>query len=101
VAGAALAPEQLAHHGQRVGALGDGVAMAAVGGEQDVRGRQVRAHADRHRLLADGGMDGAQHQLLLEPPERRLLEGADAQHGAVVAEQPAGVEIARRRRHCA
>ena len=40
VAGAALAPEQLAHHGERVGTLGDGVAVAAVGREQDVGSRR-------------------------------------------------------------
>ena len=97
VAGAALAAEQLAHHGERVGALGDGVAVAAVGGEQDVGSREIGAHADRHRLLADGGMDGTEHELLLEALERRLLEGANAQHGAVVAQEPRRIEIARRR----
>ena len=89
------AAEQLAHHGERVGALGEGVAVAAMGREQHVVAGEVGADARRDRLLADRRMDRPEHELLPQALERQLLEGADAPHEAVVRRQALDVEIGR------
>ena len=95
LAGAAGPAQKLAHHGCRVRALGQNVAMAAVVGEQDVVDLEVPANADGHRLLADRGVDGAVHFAVAVGLERRLLEGANAVHEAVEVEVALDVEIAR------
>ena len=92
---AAFTPEQLAHHGERVGALGEGVAVAAMGREQHVVAGEVGADAGRDRLLADRGMDRPEDELLPQALERQLLEGADAPHEAVVRQEALDVEIGR------
>jgi hypothetical protein len=40
-------------HGSHVEPLGHDVPVSAVRGRDDVVGAQLRAHADRHRLLAN------------------------------------------------
>src|SRR5437762_2563520 len=50
------APEQLRHHAVYVAALGDGVAVAAVGAGYVIVRSQGGAGADRYRFLSDGGM---------------------------------------------
>jgi len=88
------AAEQLAHHAGGVGALGQRVAVAAVGGGEQVAALQVVAHAGGHCLLPSGQVQRAAHAggLARGGPEGghaalaevfgRILEGADAQHGA-------------------
>ena len=51
--------EELGDQFARRHALGQRVAVAAVGAEDDVVGAQVRADADGDRLLADVGVAGA------------------------------------------
>ena len=92
-AASALAAEELAHHRLRVRALDQGVAVAAVGGEQQVLALQVRAHPRRARLLADRRMQRSGHEPFLERRERGLLEGAHAAHVAVVPGQAFGVDV--------
>ncbi len=94
VAGAAVAAEQLAHHGGASAPL----AMVWpwprwVDSSTSLR-RRVAAHADRDRLLADRGMDRAQHQALLLRRQTGFLEGADARHLMVQTEHTLGIEIA-------
>ena len=76
------AAEQLGHHAPDVGALGDAVAVAAVGAGDAIARRQVRAHPDRDRLLAHVGMhravDLAGHPQLDGP----LVELPDQDHRA-------------------
>ena len=93
-AASADAAEQFAHHRGAVGAFGERVAVAAMGGEQDVLAREQRDDAGCHRLLPDRGMDGAEHELVAEAAERRLLERADAEHEAVMRPQARNVDIA-------
>src|SRR5579875_560149 len=69
-----------------------------MGGEQDVLAREQRDDAGGHRLLPDGGMDGAEHELVAEPAERRLLERTDAEHEAVMRPQARNIHIAPRGR---
>ena len=58
-------------------------------GEEHVVAAKVQADAGRDRLLADGGVDGTEHGLRVETADRRLLEGADAPHGADLVAQAA------------
>ena len=92
------AAEQLAHHRRAVGALGERVAVAAMGGEQDVLAREQRDHAGGDRLLPDRGVDGAEHELVAEAAERRLLERANAEHQAVMRPQALDIDVAPLRR---
>ena len=92
---AAFTPEQLAHHGERVGALREGVAVPAMGREQHVVAGEVGADAGRDPLLADRGVDRPEDELLPQALERQLLEGADAPHEAVVRQEALDVEIGR------
>ena len=72
--------EQLRHHRVQVAALGDHVPVASVMADDVVVRPQHRAHADRHGLLADAAVRGAQDLARLEELGRTLLEAADAQH---------------------
>ena len=94
------AAEQLAHHRRRIGALGQRVAVAAVGGGEQVVALQVDAHAGGHGLLAGRQVQRPAHQRRLgrgrQAPGRhaalagdfgRVFEGADAAHQAVQLER--------------
>jgi hypothetical protein len=94
------AAEQLAHHARGVRPLGQGVAVAAVGGGQQVFALQVEAHPCGHGLLPGGQVQRAAHQGGLgrrrQAPGRhaalagdfgRILESADAAHRPVQVEQ--------------
>ena len=78
---------QLGHHPAQFGALGDGVPVAAVVGQDEVLGLQRLAGAGGDGFLADRGMrralDPAFEEELLGPP----LELADAQHGGQHGDQ--------------
>jgi hypothetical protein len=91
---AALAPavarrlaEELGVHVAEVAALGDEVAVAAVGAGDLVLGGEVRHHTRRHRLLADVEVEGAGDLARLHQLARLLLEDADAHHAPVQIEQ--------------
>jgi hypothetical protein len=84
---AGLAPHELGHHAVGAGALGDAVAMAAVVARDVVVVAQVRAGADRDRLLADVAVRGALDRARLELLDHALLEGADAHHVGIEALQ--------------
>ena len=75
------------HHADHVAALGDRVAVAAMGRGDVVLGPEMRAHADRGGFLAgiemDKAGDAAFRELLLHP----LLEAADRGHVAIGADQ--------------
>ena len=94
---AAFAAEQLQHHALRLGALGDGVAMAAMIRRDAVILAQVRADAGRDTLLADGDMQRPGNFPGLVRRERGLLEGADARHRAVEVSEAA--QVVARIRH--
>jgi hypothetical protein len=98
---AAGAAVQLAHHPRHVGALGQRVAVAAVGRGQQVVAAQVDAHAGGHGLLAGGQMQRPAHfrrrgrrfdapglHAALAGRLGRVLEGADARHRPVKPQQP-------------
>jgi hypothetical protein len=76
------AAEELGHHAPDVGALGDAVAVAAVGARHAVPGREARADADGHRLLADVGMHGPVDLAGDAELDGALVELADQDHGA-------------------
>ena len=84
---AALAAEKLAHHALDAGALGDGMAVAAMIGGDAVLGGEVQADAGGDALLADGDMQRPGHHALLVGVEGSGLEGADPAHGAVEIQQ--------------
>ena len=84
---AGLAPHELGHHAVGAGALGDAVAMAAVVARDVVVVAQMRAGADRDRLLADVAVRGALDRARLELLDHALLEGADAHHVGIEALQ--------------
>ena len=69
------------------------MAVAAVGGEQQVLVREAADRAHRAGFLPDGGVDGAQHQPFLQRGDGLLLEGADAVHPPMPVRQPLQVEI--------
>ena len=70
-----------------VDALGDAVAVAAVGAGDEVGVVEVRADADRDRLLAGVEVDEAGDLTVGELPHGRLLEAADQRHPLVHPEQ--------------
>ena len=90
-AAAARAAGGAAHHlgdqFARRHALGQGMAVAAVRAEHGVIVAQVRAHARRHRLLADVGMHAAVDFARRVELDQLLLGAADEQHGAVERQQ--------------
>ena len=88
---AALAPEELGEHRRELGALGDAMAVAAMGRGDVVGVAQRHADANRRRLLADRQMHRAVAQAADVGVLRRLLEAADAMHA------PQGVEHRRPR----
>jgi hypothetical protein len=98
VHGAALAlavagglAKQLRHHQVEAAALGDAVAVAAVGAGDVVLGAQRGAGADGDGLHADVGVGGAADQAFHEELDDLGVEVADRPHLAVeVDEQLAG-----------
>jgi hypothetical protein len=90
VRGAALAPEQLAHHARRRHALGDRVAVAAVVARHIVGAREMKADARRDRFLPAVLVDRAAHQAGLQRLTRGFLELADKAHGAQHGDDVAG-----------
>lgn len=87
--------EQLAHHPRQVGALGQRVAVAAMGGGEVVARAQMGADAGRHRLLPGGQVQRSAHpggargllaigaHATLAGRLGGILERADAHHDAV------------------
>jgi hypothetical protein len=92
-AGPAFAPEQLAHHGLGIRALGERMAMAPMGGKQDVVPVQPAADAGGNRLLADRRMDRAEHQPAFLRGEPGFLERPDPRHGPVKGEHALMIDI--------
>ena len=96
VAGAAGAAEQLSHHRQWIGALGQSVAVAAMGAGNQVGPAQIAADAGRDRFLTDRQMRSAGDQPFLGGPVGGFLEGADARHRGVETKD----SLRRRRDGC-
>ena len=84
---AVLAAEDLGHHGLEVAALGDAVAVAAVGRGDAVLVVQVQADADAGGLLAGVEMDEARDVAGRELLVNGVLELADGAHLPVRLEQ--------------
>src|SRR6266851_1553145 len=80
---ARLLAEQLGEHPAHRGALGQAMAVAAVGARDEVVALERLADADRDRLLADIEMGQAGHLRALVELVHLLLEGADLGHLAV------------------
>jgi len=80
-----LPSHQLGHHPVHPRALGDAMAVAAVGPDDVVVLAQRRAGAGRDRLLADVGVRRSLHQALVEQLHRALVEPADLHHRRVQA----------------
>jgi hypothetical protein len=90
VHGAALAlahsrrtAEQLGHHARHLHALGDAVAVTAMGGADHVAVPQMRADARRHRLLAGVEMQEARQSSGRHQLRELLLEEPDHPHAPV------------------
>ena len=73
---------ELGHHAVQIGALGDAMAMAAMGRDDAVGPGQCRADADRDRFLADIAMHDAVDLAGEVIGRGALLEMADRQHPA-------------------
>ncbi|MNV46251.1 hypothetical protein D3C71_1380750 [compost metagenome] len=96
------AAKQLAHHARAVGALGQRMAVAAVGGGEQVARMQMGADARGHGLLARGQVQRPLDQrrfgtgrgalapdlhATLAGAFGRVLEGTDTDHGPVEGKQ--------------
>ena len=75
--------EQLLHHQNRVAALGDAVAVPAMGAGDVVLRPEMRAHADGRSLLAGIEVDKPGDAALRELFLHALLEAADRDHVAI------------------
>jgi len=93
VAVAGGAAVKLGEHAAHVAALGDAVAVAAVGAGDGVGRLQLGADAGGDRLLADIEVNGAGDLRLLGQAAGRLLELADLDHRPEHVEQQLGVEV--------
>ena len=89
---------QLGEHPGRVQALGQAVAVAAVGRGDDVRRAQGPARADGRRLLPDGEVDEAGDFAVAIERGHPLLEAADQQHPALHLDEVDHREARRARR---
>ena len=85
--GSLVPGHQLGEHAHGIQALGQAVAVAAVGGGDDVVGAQRPARADGRRLLADGEVDEAGDQAVAVELGDPLLEAADQHHAALHLQQ--------------
>ena len=83
----AFAAHQLGEHRRHVGALGQAVAVAAMGRGDEVRRPQSRAHTDGDRLLSDRQVHEARNLTVSVEHRHPLLETADAEHLAIRARQ--------------
>ena len=81
------AAHQLGEHPERLEPLGQAVAVAAVGGGDDVVGSQRPAGADGRRLLADRQVHEAGDQAVAVEVGDPLFEAADQHHATVHLEQ--------------
>ena len=79
--------EQLAHHARGVRALGQGVAVAAVGAGHVIVVGEVAAYAGGDGLLADVQVQEAADLALRVGLGRGLLEAADEEHFSVHREE--------------
>ena len=84
---AVLAAEDLGHHGLGIAALGDAVAMAAVGGRDAVLVVQVHADTDARCLLAGVQMDETRNVAGREFLVNGVLELANQAHLLIRLEQ--------------
>jgi hypothetical protein len=82
-----LPREQLLHHQGRVAALGDAVAVPAMGAGDLILRPQMHADADRRRLLAGVEMDKARYAAFRELVLHAFLELADRRHVTIGFEQ--------------
>jgi hypothetical protein len=87
--------EELGHHAVEVGALGEDVAVAAVGGGEVVVVAQRGAHAGGDRLLAERGVHEAGDLAVAVELGHPGFEGADERHPFVELEQGHIGETAR------
>src|SRR5581483_6392637 len=76
-------PEELGHHPRGLGALGQALPVAAVGGGHEVVGREEGADRRRHRLLPGRQVDEARDLPRREALGHPLLEAADEMHHPV------------------
>src|SRR5271165_2600701 len=83
----ALFGEQLLHHQNRVAALGDAVAMAAMGARDVVPWPEMRADADGCGFLPSIEVDKSGNAALRELFLHALLEAADRDHVAIGLQQ--------------
>ena len=84
---AALAAGELGHHAARGHAGGQHVAVVAVAGDDLVVGIENGLHADDDGFLADIEVAEAGDEAHAVELARLLLEAADQQHVAVIADQ--------------
>src|SRR4029077_20629113 len=89
----ALLGEELLHHQRGVAALGDAVAMAAMGAGDIVPGPEMGADADGGGLLAGIEMDKARDAALGELFLHPLLEAADRRHVAIRLQQFVALQL--------
>ena len=83
---AIAAPVNLLHHPLHVAALGNAMAVAAMGGDDHVLGGEMVAHADGGRLLPAIEMGEADDLAGLDLVVKALLEHPDRRHAAIGAE---------------
>ena len=93
-AAAVALAEQLGHQDVGIHALGERVAVAAMGRGDPVGRPQMRAGADGGRLLADVEMQEAGRLALAAGDLRHALEAPEQQHLLVKMEKERDVEIA-------
>ena len=88
--GALGAAHQLGEHAERIEPLGQAVAVAAVGGGDDVIGAQGPAGADGCRLLPDREVHETGYQPVAVELGHAFFEAADEQHAALQLQQVGG-----------
>ena len=91
VAIAVAAAEQLGHHQVDVGALGDGVAVAAMGAGDAVGSAEGGAHPHGNGFLADIGVDHAGDVALVKFFDGPGVKSTDGDHLSVHIQQQAGI----------
>src|SRR5436309_2359043 len=90
---AVLPAHELRHHAVHARALGDAVAVAAMGADDVVALAEVRAGARRHRLLADVAVRRPLDEPGVEELRRLLVEAADLDHRGVEALELLAAEL--------